>query len=73
MGGELMKRDKLRELRSAKGKRSEIATDLGISVIHLRKLENGDVKPSAGLMIRMCKFLESKPEELFPDVANVSV
>ncbi|MCM3079601.1 helix-turn-helix transcriptional regulator [Brevibacillus invocatus] len=65
-----MKRELLRQLREASGNRPEIAPKLGISVIHLRKLENGDVNPSATLMFKMSKFFCRAPEELFPDVID---
>ncbi len=63
-----MKRENLSQLRISVGTRAVVADRLGISAIHLRKLENGDVNPSAHLMIRMCKFFKNKPELLFPDM-----
>lgn len=66
-----MKRELLRHLRETIGKRPEVAPKLGISVIHLRKLENGDVNPSVTLMFKLSRFFSRAPEELFPDVIEL--
>ncbi|HBZ80947.1 MAG TPA: XRE family transcriptional regulator [Brevibacillus sp.] len=63
-----MKRELLRHLRERIGNRPEVALKLGISVIHLRKLENGDVNPSIKLMVKISNFFNESPEDLFPDV-----
>lgn len=66
-----MKRVLLRKCREdQKLTRPEAAPKLGISVIHLRKLEEGSTNPSAPLMLKMSKFYNKTPEELFPDVVK---
>lgn len=68
-----MKRELLTRVRKEIGNRPVVAQKLNISVIHLRKLENGDVTPSAPMMLRICSFFTKTPEELFPDVMQMSL
>jgi transcriptional regulator with XRE-family HTH domain len=63
-----MKRDELARVRMAKGNRPVVAAQLGISVIHLRKLEGGDVNPSAPLLAKISDHFKESPDKLFPDL-----
>jgi len=58
----------LTELRQAKGPLSDVASDLGISKIYLRMIENGTHKPGRDVMIRMSSYFAQPIAKLFPDL-----
>lgn len=51
--------------------RTELATLVGVSFEHIKSLEYGRVNPSIHLMYKLCKELNSTPEELFKDIICV--
>ncbi|NEZ44522.1 helix-turn-helix domain-containing protein [Paenibacillus alvei] len=64
-----MKRAYLRACREFRGMpRSAAAQEAGISEIHLRKLEDGQVNPSVNVMRALCILYEETPQKLFPDL-----
>lgn len=65
-----MKRELLTQESKKLGKRKIVAAQLKISVIHLRKLENGDVNPSVTVIKKVCSLFKRKPEELFPELVE---
>ena len=62
------RRQYLIECRQAKGSRKQVASDLCISVIYLRMIENGTHKPGRDVMIRISKYMGQPLEALFPDL-----
>jgi transcriptional regulator with XRE-family HTH domain len=65
-----LKRELLTQESKKLGKRPIVAGQLKISVIHLRKLESGDVNPSVPVMKKICSLFKRKPEELFPELVE---
>ncbi|EHQ63629.1 hypothetical protein PDENDC454_04159 [Paenibacillus dendritiformis C454] len=41
---------------------------VNLSPESIKSLEYGRMNPSAATMLKICKVLESEPEELFPDL-----
>ncbi|MBN2980155.1 helix-turn-helix domain-containing protein [Cohnella algarum] len=65
------KRTELIAARVAKGlSRPELATLVGVSFEHIKSLEYGRVNPSTPLMFKLCKELNSTPEQLFEDIVG---
>ena len=62
------RRNALIESRAAKGPRKKVATDLGISIIYLRMIENGTHKPGRDVMLRIASYLGKPLDFLFPDL-----
>lgn len=63
------KRKQLTEARLAKGlSRPELAKLVDVTFEHIKRLEYGMVNPSIVLMFKICKVLESTPDELFKDI-----
>ncbi|WP_076346989.1 helix-turn-helix transcriptional regulator [Alicyclobacillus vulcanalis] len=48
--------------------RRELANLIGVTPEHIRSLEYGRVKPSAPIMVKLCRVLECTPEQLFADL-----
>ncbi len=66
------KRKELNDARIAKGlSRTELANLAGVTFEHIKSLEYGRVNPSTPLMFRLCKILDSTPEQLFKDIVCV--
>lgn len=66
-------RKRLIELRKKKGlTQKEIAKELGISAVFLRKIEAGTRQPSIPTMLKFEAFYDESFEELFPDVFQVN-
>lgn len=66
-----MKRETLKKARLDKNlTQNELACELGIHIDHIRSLEYGRVNPSSALLLKICRFFNKKPEELFPDLTN---
>jgi putative transcriptional regulator len=64
-----VKRFRLIEEREKKKKsRKEVAAELDISLIYVRKLENGQAKPGRDLMLRFEKYYGLGMKTLFPDI-----
>lgn len=64
-----MKRERLILERNKKKKsRSEVAEDLGISEVYVRKLESGSVKPGRDLMLKFENYYGLGAKKLFPDI-----
>jgi len=67
------KRVLLKQLRQQKGTQVQVAADLGISTIYLRKIESGEHTPGRDLMFKFAHYFGESPEKLFPDYfASVS-
>lgn len=63
------KRIELTNARIAKGlTRPQLAELAGVTFEHIKSLEYGRVNPSIPLMFKLCKILDSTPEELFKDI-----
>ncbi|OES45269.1 helix-turn-helix domain-containing protein [Domibacillus iocasae] len=64
-----MERKLLIKLRIGKGfTQEELAEDLGISTIYVRKLEKGNVNPGRKTMIKYEQYFKVSMKELFPDL-----
>lgn len=53
--------------RKSKGTQSKVATDLNISTVYVRMIENGTFTPGRDLMFRFSDYFAKPVEELFPD------
>jgi len=42
-----------------------------VSDSHIRNIESGRGNPDVKLLFKLAKYLNTSPEELFPDLANV--
>ncbi|MEK8206740.1 transcriptional regulator [Paenibacillus odorifer] len=62
------RRLKLIACREKIGDRKKVAADLNISVVYLRMLETGALKPGRDLMLRISNYFEKPLEYLFPDL-----
>lgn len=56
------------DCRKKKGGRELVATELGISIVYLRMIENGTFKPGRDLLIRISHYFDEPLELLFPDI-----
>ena len=64
-----MKRERLTSERIKKRKeRFEVAEDLDISEVYVRKLEAGTVKPGRDLMLKFAAYYKVNERKLFPDI-----
>lgn len=50
-----------------------VSLDLGVSEAQIRTIEAGRGNPSAELLFKLAKYFDTRPEELFPDLAAVEV
>lgn len=62
-----MKRQTLASLRKEIGTQAQVASQIGISTVYLRMIENGTFTPGRDLMFKFEKFFDKSIEELFPD------
>ncbi|MGG3452515.1 helix-turn-helix transcriptional regulator [Paenibacillus rhizolycopersici] len=53
--------------RKSKGTQSDVASQLGISTVYVRMIENGTFTPGRDLMFRFSDYFGKPVEELFPD------
>lgn len=68
-----MKRERLILERSKKKKtQAEVAKDLGISHVYVRKLESGSVKPGRDTMLKFESYYGLGAKKLFPDIFFVT-
>jgi transcriptional regulator with XRE-family HTH domain len=68
-GGEVMKREKLINLRKSKKLTQEkLAEKIGISTVYVRKIENGDVDPGKNTLLKYQKYFNEEASTLFPDI-----
>lgn len=51
----------------------QVAGDLGISTIYLRKLEGGHSKPGRETMLKLERYYNTSMKELFPDLFDEKV
>ena len=51
----------------------QVSIDLGVSENHIRNIESGRGNPDVKLLFKLCKYFAAKPEELFPDLAEIQV
>lgn len=59
------------EARENKGfSRKELASLSGVTLEHIKSLEYGRVNPSTSLLFKLCKVLDSTPDEIFNDITN---
>jgi transcriptional regulator with XRE-family HTH domain len=66
------KRQELIDARNSKYlSRPELAELAGVTFEHIKSLEYGRVKPSSGLMFKLCGILDRSPGDLFKDIVNV--
>lgn len=61
------KRETLSECRKKIGTQKFVASQIGISTVYLRMIENGTFTPGRDLMFKFEKFFEKPVEDLFPD------
>ncbi|WP_150283759.1 helix-turn-helix transcriptional regulator [Rummeliibacillus sp. TYF-LIM-RU47] len=67
-------RTKLIELRKGSTlTQAELAEKLGISEIHVRKIESGDRNPSVTLMVKYEKLFNESMKDLFPDIFFIDI
>ncbi|MNC08861.1 helix-turn-helix protein [compost metagenome] len=62
-----MKRKLFRECRKQIGTQSLVASELEISTVYLRMIENGTFTPGRDLMFRISQRFGKPERELFPD------
>lgn len=64
-----MKRERLiLERNKRKKTQSEVALELGISEVYVRKLESGSVKPGRDTMLKFENYYGLGSKKLFPDI-----
>lgn len=64
-----MKRERLTKERTKRNMdRGQVALDLNISEVYVRKLEAGTVKPGRDLMFRFATYYKVSERKLFPDI-----
>ena len=64
-----MRREMLINVRLSYGKtQKEVARDLKISTIYIRKLETGNSKPGRETMLKLENYYGVSMRELFPDI-----
>lgn len=63
----MQKRSHFKKLRLTKGTQENVAKEIGISTIYLRKIENGTLMPGRDLMFKFSNYFGENPEALFPD------
>lgn len=64
-----MKRPLLLQLRKKyKLTQQDLASELGISTVYVRKLEKGDVNPGRETLVKYENFFEVDMRKLFPDL-----
>ncbi|PJN53629.1 hypothetical protein PAEVO_03490 [Paenibacillus sp. GM2FR] len=61
------KRELLKKCRKSKGSQSLVASELGISTVYVRMIENGTYTPGRDLMFKFSNYFGEPVEELFPD------
>lgn len=61
------RREPFSSLRKKKGIQSKVASDLGVSTVYLRMIENGTYKPGRDLMFRLAEYFEVDVYVLFPE------
>lgn len=60
----------LSERRKERGTQRKVAFDLGITELHLRKIEKGRGDPGVRLMFRMGRYFGESVYVLFPDLVD---
>ncbi|AWP30952.1 transcriptional regulator [Paenibacillus sp. Cedars] len=53
--------------RKSKGSQSLVASELGISTVYVRMIENGTYTPGRDLMFKFSNYFGEPVEKLFPD------
>ncbi|QTB12611.1 helix-turn-helix transcriptional regulator [Lysinibacillus sphaericus] len=48
----------------------QLSIDLNVSDSHIRNIESGRGNPDVKLLFKLARYLNTSPEELFPDLAN---
>ncbi|WP_253806006.1 helix-turn-helix transcriptional regulator [Paenibacillus sp. Cedars] len=61
------KRELFRMRRKSKGSQSLVASELGISTVYVRMIENGTYTPGRDLMFKFSNYFGEPVEKLFPD------
>lgn len=68
-----MKRERMiMERKKRRKTQQEVAVDLGISQVYVRKLESGTVSPGRNTMIKFENYYGLGSKKLFPDIFFVS-
>ncbi|SCY14418.1 MULTISPECIES: helix-turn-helix transcriptional regulator [Lysinibacillus] len=49
----------------------QLSIDLNVSDSHIRNIESGRGNPDVKLLFKLARYLNTSPEELFPDLANI--
>lgn len=62
-----VKRQVFYTCRKSKGTQAKVASDLGISTVYVRMIENGTFIPGRDLMFTFSEYFGKPVEELFPD------
>ncbi len=57
----------LSKMRKDLGTQAQVASQIGISTVYLRMIENGTFTPGRDLMFKFEKFFDRDVEILFPD------
>lgn len=60
----------LSQRRKERGSQRKVAFDLGITEVHLRKIEKGRGDPGVRLMFRMGQYFGESVYVLFPDLVD---
>lgn len=63
----MAKRELFSRLRKERGTQAKVASDIGISTVYLRMIENGTFTPGRDLMFRLSNYFGVPVEDLFPD------
>ncbi|MBD7967711.1 helix-turn-helix transcriptional regulator [Paenibacillus gallinarum] len=61
------RREIFQTCRKSKGTQSKVASDLNISTVYVRKIENGLCTPGRDLMFKFSTYFNKPIEDLFPD------
>lgn len=51
----------------------QLSIDMNVSDSHIRNIESGRGNPDVKLLFKLAKYLNTSPEELFPDLANADL
>lgn len=70
----LLRRQRFKEYRQKYNlSQRQVALDLGVTEGHIRNIESGRGNPDAKLLFKLSRYFSAKPEDLFPDLADVEV
>jgi putative transcriptional regulator len=68
------RRQAFQKYRSREGlSQRRVSLIANVSESHIRSIESGRGNPDVKLMFKLCRILNATPDELFPDLADVTL